>query len=570
MAAYASSSSGDEFDGFDENDELLAREKLRSDLINIERSCEEVQNEEYHESDISISESESDESGDETDEIDDPFLGNLNADWSGELTDIHLPQFTEETGVKHNLNSDAKPVEYFFKFLPKEFFETLSHETNRYATQKGARNWEPTNAEEMRAFVSVNIIMGIRQLPRISNYWSTDERFSDPYVSSILTKTRFMKINQYIHLRDTSNTPGRDDPNYDPLYKVRTMIDLILPKLKDNYKPGQNLSVDEGMIGFKGRVHFRQYMPAKPTKWGIKVWQICESDSGYCCGFDVYTGKKRDGNRQYGLGYDVVWSLTEAYHNQNRHIYYDRFFSSINLAEHLELVNTYVCGTIMANRKGIPEAVKKAKLKRQGDLVQIQKGNLIATAYKDKRQITFASTCAPPHSNESGKPFVNVLYNKHMGGVDRYDQMCSYYPVGRSGTKWWRYIMWYIINMAIVNSWLLYQKSEKDPAPPKSYDHLQFRMDVADQLRAGYTSRKHRVGRKTKHCNKPIALQSISHHELVKIEGRKRMCRECVHQQRKTASGRPVETTFRCKFCDIPLCKIRCFTSYHDRNAQNN
>ena len=98
-----------------------------------------------------------------------------------------------------------------------------------------------------------------------------------------------MKINQYIHLKDTSNTPGRDDPNYDPLYKMRPMIDLILPKLKDNYKPGENLSVDEGMIGFKGRVHFRQYMPAKPTKWGNKVWQICESDSGYCCGFDVYT-----------------------------------------------------------------------------------------------------------------------------------------------------------------------------------------------------------------------------------------------------------------------------------------
>ena len=114
MAAYASSSGCDEFDGFDENDELLAREKLRSDLINIERSCEEVRNEEYHESDISNFESESDESGDETDEIDDPFLRNLNAGWSGELTDIHLQRFTEKKGVKHNLNSDAKPVEYFF------------------------------------------------------------------------------------------------------------------------------------------------------------------------------------------------------------------------------------------------------------------------------------------------------------------------------------------------------------------------------------------------------------------------------------------------------------------------
>jgi hypothetical protein len=89
-----------------------------------------------------------------------------------------------------------------------------------------------------------------------------------------------MKLNQYIHLRDTSRTPGRDDPGYDPLFKVRTLVDSVLPRLRDNYNPGQNLSVDEGMIGFKGRVHFRQYMPAKPTKWGIKVWQICEFDTG--------------------------------------------------------------------------------------------------------------------------------------------------------------------------------------------------------------------------------------------------------------------------------------------------
>ena len=41
----------------------------------------------------------------------------------------------------------------------------------------------------------------------------------------------------------------------------------------------------------------------------------------------------------------------------------------------------------MANRKGIREEVKKAKLKRQGDLVQIQKGNLIATAYKDRGKL---------------------------------------------------------------------------------------------------------------------------------------------------------------------------------------
>ena len=31
-------------------------------------------------------------------------------------------------------------------------------------------------------------------------------------------------LNQYFHVRDTENTPGRDDPLCDPLFKVRPLI----------------------------------------------------------------------------------------------------------------------------------------------------------------------------------------------------------------------------------------------------------------------------------------------------------------------------------------------------------
>ena len=213
-----------------------------------------------------------------------------------------------------------------------------------------------------------------------------------------------MKLNQYLHLRDTSNAQRRDQPGYDPLFKVRLLLNLLSEKFRTVYIPGQNLSVDEAMIGFKGRVHFRQYMPAKPTKWGIKVWEVCESETAYCANFDIYTGKKQNGNRPHGLGYDVVWSLTEPFHYQHRNLYFDRFFPFLVLAEHLSLVNTYVCGTIMTNRKGLPPTIKAAKLKRRGELVQTQKGNMIATAFRDKRQITFLSTCEQPGVSADGKP----------------------------------------------------------------------------------------------------------------------------------------------------------------------
>lgn len=44
--------------------------------------------------------------------------------------------------------------------------------------------------------------------------------------------------------------------------------------------PGRDLSVDESMVAHKGRTKHLQYMPAKPTKWGLKVWMLAESLTG--------------------------------------------------------------------------------------------------------------------------------------------------------------------------------------------------------------------------------------------------------------------------------------------------
>jgi len=44
-------------------------------------------------------------------------------------------------------------------------------------------------------------------------------------------------------------------------------------------------------VDCKGRLAFRQYMPDKPTKYGIKDFVLAESDTGYCLKFMTYTGK---------------------------------------------------------------------------------------------------------------------------------------------------------------------------------------------------------------------------------------------------------------------------------------
>jgi hypothetical protein len=58
----------------------------------------------------------------------------------------------------------------------------------------------------------------------------------------------------------------------------------------DVYSPERDLSFDEAICAWKGNLRFKVYKPAKPTRFGIKLYQVCEASSGYCIGFDVYTG----------------------------------------------------------------------------------------------------------------------------------------------------------------------------------------------------------------------------------------------------------------------------------------
>ena len=68
---------------------------------------------------------------------------------------------------------------------------------------------------------------------------------------------------------------------------------------QDSYKPGQNQTIDEGMITFKGKVSYVQNLPAKPIQRGIKVWMCCDVDTAYLHQFEVYLGLQE--NCEFGL-----------------------------------------------------------------------------------------------------------------------------------------------------------------------------------------------------------------------------------------------------------------------------
>ena len=94
----------------------------------------------------------------------------------------------------------------------------------------------------------------------------------------------------------------------------------------EHYSLTANVSIDEQMIGTKGRLSFLHYMPKKPQKWGIKLWVLADSSNGYVVAFEVYTGATE--NVQHGLAYSVVMNLMRPYVGLWHRLYVDNLYTS--------------------------------------------------------------------------------------------------------------------------------------------------------------------------------------------------------------------------------------------------
>ena len=149
--------------------------------------------------------------------------------------------------------------------------------------------------------------------------------------------------------------------------------------------PPKEQSIDEGMIAFKRRLSLKQYLPAKLTKFGIKVWERASPKNSHVHEFQIYTGRVAGGKPEEGLGSRVIKDLSRKLEGKNHVVYMDNFFSSPELFQQMLPKQIYCCGTVHLNRRGMPEAIKAAKLKKRGEIITMQKGNLVATAWKDKK-----------------------------------------------------------------------------------------------------------------------------------------------------------------------------------------
>jgi len=122
------------------------------------------------------------------------------------------------------------------------------------------------------------------------------------------------------------------------------------------------------------------------------------------------------------------------------------------------------------------------------------------------------------------------------GGVGRFDQFRERYAIGRQSIKWWHRIFFYLIDLAIVDAFILWSV---DIANGNRCDLLQFRLRLARQLIGDHCTRKRKgplvafLAHK-KRVPDDVRLVGVGHH-MPRVGPTFRRCRLCssaAHDQR--------------------------------------
>lgn len=222
-----------------------------------------------------------------------------------DLSDQLIPPprfpFTGNSGIKASVNNVEDPLEFFRLFFDLKIMLHIVIETNRYAdnyigtTQltpsSRSLKWQETSLEEMNKFFALLLLQGLVQKPVERWFWSKKPILSTPFFGQIMSVQRFSLIMKFLHFENSENFDAKTHPN-PKLRKIYDVHNMLIQNFQSVYQPKENIVIDESLLGYKGLLGWKQYIPTKRSRFGIKLYQLCESESGYIWNSLIYTGKR--------------------------------------------------------------------------------------------------------------------------------------------------------------------------------------------------------------------------------------------------------------------------------------
>ena len=345
-------------------------------------------------------------------------------------------------------------------------------------------------------------------------------------------------------------------------------------------------------------------MPKKPIKQGYKIFGI--ADHGYIYGW-IWSSHQK-GLQDMVLHPKLtptgclVRNLALSLPRRNLTIYMDNYFTSIPLFSELRACNFGAVGTTRPHKefpRGLTDLKNRFSKKLEWNTLYAavvedtlclawQDNNIVlalsnihsvdkAEDFREKIRRRPAKTSTngrivrqafgDKHAKEMQIPCFIDDYNHYMGGVDLANQYREPYETHRTTYRTWWPLFYWLIDVACINGYRLYQLRTTDPRP---LTHLQFRIELYCKL-LGYSEKAKLRSLQNGLGGKRVFNSDFQHIHYWEKRARG-TCAWCLYQSRRQkilgkaieAKGRITRSYGGCTFCNVNLCKEGdCWTRFH-------
>jgi len=201
------------------------------------------------------------------------------------------------SGIVPHKISGTREIDFFTFFFDEEIILSITEETNAFYHIQGQKTlispqsrshlWKDVSMSEMYVFLALTMLMPFANKRTIKEYWQTGNTIPTPIFGKHMGRNRYSLILQYMHFSPNIERP----PN--PSYKLGKVMVRLQEKISSVFKPHRKLNIDESLVLFRGRIHFRQFIPSKRSRFGMKVFVLCDCATGIVLDQILYTGKFR-------------------------------------------------------------------------------------------------------------------------------------------------------------------------------------------------------------------------------------------------------------------------------------
>ncbi len=182
--------------------------------------------------------------------------------------------------------------------------------------------YSSTNHNEMYKFFSLLLLISQNQKPTLHCSFSNNPLYYQPIFSNIMSGRRLEVL-----LRSFSCEclPTAQPLKPNRFSKIQPVLDMFLRNCQSIFYPPEQFSLDESLLLHRGWLVFRQYIPNKKAKYGIKFYELCSYD-GYVLNIEIYSGKHTEEETSGDTKTNkLVKRLTGSYLNTGHHLYMDNF-----------------------------------------------------------------------------------------------------------------------------------------------------------------------------------------------------------------------------------------------------